>query len=456
MLSLVVITLVVLISIVNAIDTTTISTVNINSIFNDINVCNDLMHIKREYSRFHRIGSIEEDGRSLSNSGMKHTVVFAVKQNFKALEEKLYDVSTPKSSNYRNHLSRDEVSKIGSNPTDANAVLRILSSIEGLEILSSTIGNEYITCRGDVQLFETLFKSKFSKFTYKDESAIRMKDYSLPKCLSDLVGGVLNVVDLPFDFEKSSRAKAMTPTADDSNHRNLAAASNQTTSPTTSPTYSPGAPTPVPTFSPTSFPSFNGIPVPPDCVTGLYGSTYCNNFTTIASPQFISFLYNISSNDGSTSVSQGVYEDSQLISIADLQEFEVTFGLPQENITSINGGTEPGPCTAGFSECGEANLDVQYLTALAQNTPTETWWYDNTITTLFNSFIIQMANSTDPPLVMSMSYAWYEAVYTSEQLTLWNTEACKLGIQGVTILAAAGDAGVAGPLGGFEGPSFCG
>jgi subtilase family serine protease len=67
-----------------------------------------------------------------------------------------------------------------------------------------------------------------------------------------------------------------------------------------------------------------------------------------------------------------------------------------------------------------------------------------------------MANSADPPLVMSMSYAWYEAVYTSEQLSLWNTEACKLGIQGVTILAAAGDAGVAGPLGGSQGSSFCG
>ena len=621
MLSLLVITLVMLISIVKV-----LSTININ-IFNDINVCNDPIHyIKREYSRFHRLGSIQEDGRSLSNSGLKHTVIFAIKQNSKALEEKLYDVSTPKSSNYRNHLSRDEVSKIGTNPTDANTVLRILSSIEGLEILSSTIDNEYITCRGDVQLFETLFQSKFSKFTYKEESALRMKEYSLPKCLSDLVGGVLNVVDLPFDLEKSSRAKAMTPTASDKNRRNLAATSNQLTSPTlaptftagsptpepsstptylpfkptpvptstptflagsptpepsSTPTYLPGKPTPVPTnaptfiagsptpepsssptfltdkptpiptfaptflagkptplptlsptygvgkptplptpsptlaptfnstnsptsptvstavptiqptsptlaptlnstnsptsptvstavptnkptfptistFSPTSFPSFNGVPVPPGCVTGLYGSTYCNNLTTIASPQFISFIYNINSNNGSTLVSQGVYEDSQLISIADLQEFEITFGLPQESITAINGGTEPGPCTAGFSECGEANLDVQYLTALAQNSPTETWWYDNTITTLFNSFIIQMANSANPPLVMSMSYGWYEGVYTSEQLTLWNTEACKLGIQGVTILAAAGDAGVAGPLGGSQGSSFCG
>jgi len=181
------------------------SSSSINSIFNDINVCNDPTHyIKREYSRFHRLGSIQEDGRSLSNSGIKHTVIFAIKQNIKSI-------------NYRNHLSRDEVSKIGTNPTNANEVLRILSSIEGLEILSSTVGNEYITCRGDVHLFETLFQSKFIKFTYKGESALRMKEYSLPKCLSDLVGGVLNVVDLPFDFEKSSRAKTLTPTTSNSN-----------------------------------------------------------------------------------------------------------------------------------------------------------------------------------------------------------------------------------------------
>ena len=106
--------------------------------------------------------------------------------------------------------------------------------------------------------------------------------------------------------------------------------------------------------------------------------------------------------------------------------------------------------------CGEANLDAQYLTSIAQNIPTETWWYDDAITNMFNGFIIQMANSSDPPLVVSMSYAWYEAVYTSEQLNQWNIEAMKLGIQGVTILAAAGDAGVAGPHGGFDGAAYCG
>jgi len=426
------------------------------SVFSSISSCKDTTYIHREKSRFNRLPFInEEDRSSLSvNKYDKHTVIFAVKQNYDEIEKKLFDVSTPSSINYRKHLSREEVGEICINPHHVDQVLDILSSINGLEIVSKTLNGEYIAVKGNIELFEDMFQSSFHKFTHKDEISIRMKEYSLPKCLSDIVGGVLNVVDLPFDFEKSSKAKTKTPSisSNEERRRNLqdqvAAALSPTRSPTRSPTYTPGAPT--------SSPSFNGIPVPSGCFTGDYGSTYCDNLTTIASPQFVSALCNINNNTGIPTVSQAVYEDGQTISIADLQQFETTFGLPLETIIGVNGGIEDDACSQGFDYCGEANLDAQYLTALAQNIPTETWWYDQTITNLFNGFIIQMANSTDPPLVMSMSYAWYEAVYTSEQLNQWNTEAMKLGIQGVTFLAAAGDAGVAGPLGGYEGSSFCG
>jgi subtilase family serine protease len=465
------------------------------SIYSSISSCKDSTYIHREKSRFIGIPFINEESTSSSSSSSssssylsiskydKHIVIFAVKQNYDELEKKLFDVSIPSSINYRKHLTREEVGAISINPSYVDQVLNILSSIDGLEIISKTIDGEYITVQGNVELFEAMFQSSFHKFTYKEESAIRMKEYSLPKCLSDVVGGVLNVVDLPFDFEKSSKAKTKTPSTSfsEKHHRNLqtqvtptkaptrsptqkptlaptrSPTQKPTLAPTRSPTYTPGVPTPEPSFQPTSFPTFNGIPVPTGCTTGAYGSTYCDSLTTIASPQFVSALFNIQNNTGVPSISQAVYEDGQTISIADLNQFQTTFGLPLETIIAVNGGgTESEPCFQGFSGCGEANLDAQYLTALAQNIPTETWWYDNTISNLFNGFIIQMANSTDPPLVMSISYAWYEAVYTSEQLNQWNTEAMKLGIQGVTILAAAGDAGVAGPFGGFEGPSYCG
>jgi tripeptidyl-peptidase-1 len=379
----------------------------------------------------------EESSSSLSISKKdNHIVIFALKQNFDKLEKKLYDVSTPSSVNYRKHLSRQEVGAISINPNHLNQLLSILSSINGLTIISKTMDGEYITVKGNVELFEAMFQSLFHKFTHEDKSAIRMKEYSLPKCLSDIVGGVLNVVDLPFDFEKSSKAKIWTPpTSSEGPHQNIQAG--------------------VPSFQPTSFPTFNGVPVYENCTAGDYGSSYCTNFT-IASPQLVSALFNINNNTGIPTVSQAVYEHSQTISIADLHQFETAFGLPLQNITEVNNGTEYGPCTQGMNLCGEANLDVQILTAIAQNIPTQTWWYDDAITNMFNGFIIQMANSTDPPLVMSMSYAWYEGVYTSEQLLQWNTEAIKLGIIGVTILSSAGDQGVSGPWGGSKGSSFCG
>jgi len=163
-------------------------------------------------------------------------VIFAIKQNYEALESKLYDVSFPKSNNFRQHLSRQEVNKISIDISRSQKVIDILSSINGIEIISTTIDKEYIVVRGSIELFEMVFQSTFYKYTYKDESALRMRQYSLPKCLSDIVAGVLNLVDLPFDFEKRSRAKTKTPIDEDINRN---AATPSTTSTTSTPSIAP-------------------------------------------------------------------------------------------------------------------------------------------------------------------------------------------------------------------------
>ena len=115
----------------------------------------------------------------------------------------------------------------------------------------------------------------------------------------------MNVVDLPFDFEKSSKAKIWTPSSKEP-HRKLKA--EDTAAPTTI----------KPSFQPTSFPTFNGVPVYDNCTAGDYGSSYCNNLTTIASPQLVSALSNINNNTGIPSVSQAVYQHLQTISIISL------------------------------------------------------------------------------------------------------------------------------------------
>jgi hypothetical protein len=110
-----------------------------------------------------------------------------------------------------------------------------------------------------------MFQSQFSSYTYKNDKAIRMKDYALPGCLHDRVSLVMNLIDMPFDLQKESRLSSM-------------AASKISSS-----------------SSPSS--SCTSYPAPQTCQIGS---------TIYASPYFINKIYNIKSNTGSSKVSQGI------------------------------------------------------------------------------------------------------------------------------------------------------
>lgn len=143
-----------------------------------------------------------------------------------------------------------------------------------------------------------------------------------------------------------------------------------------------------------------------------------------------------------------MYESlTQYYSLADLSTFETNFSLPQQsnNIINVGNGYTTGPCI-NPNNCLEANLDIQYLTGLSQVTPTTGWFVSRNGTNSFSAWIISMANTKQPPLVMSISYGGYESAYTSGELNQWNTEAMILGTMGVTIVVSAGDQGVSGDL----------
>jgi len=101
---------------------------------------------------------------------------------------------------------------------------------------------------------------------------------------------------------------------------------------------------------------------------------------------------------------------------------------------------------------GEATLDIQYQTTIAQNA---TQWYTSSPQWLF-AYTIQMQNLPIFPLVHSISYGWNEAqqcnpaVFTnctlrnisSEAYTKrTNIEFLKMGLMGMTIVVASGDSG---------------
>jgi subtilase family serine protease len=104
-------------------------------------------------------------------------------------------------------------------------------------------------------------------------------------------------------------------------------------------------------------------------------------------------------------------------------------------------------------DCAEANLDTEYLMAISQNVPT-TYWYKEEVyeSSTFVNWLVEVADTLNPPKVISISYGMGEHYMAVHEVFVFDVEARKLALQGVTLIAAAGDSGVAGD----EEPSLCG
>merc|ERR1712137_726047 len=155
-------------------------------------------------------------------------------------------------------------------------------------------------------------------------------------------------------------------------------------------------------------------------------------------------LYNMGTNPLVTNMSatQSVVEfEEQYYSVKDLQEFFILMGLPRD-ATVVEIGPNPSP--AG----GEANLDIQWIMAMAPGAPTYFWSVraksDAEIDHIL-TWCYEIGNYTNPPLVNSLSYGMTEGnvdkYLGSGYLNRTNTELQKLALQGLTIIIADGDTG---------------
>jgi tripeptidyl-peptidase-1 len=160
-------------------------------------------------------------------------------------------------------------------------------------------------------------------------------------------------------------------------------------------------------------------------------------------PAGLKSFYHVSGT-GASDVSQAVFESlGQYTSPSDLASFESHFGLSSEKVAKDIGGHETGfMCSLNPNNCAEANLDVQYMMAISPVTP-ETYWYESNQNTPFESWIEAVASTPNPPLVHSISYGSIEPEVASSVADTFNTEAMRLGAQGVTIFVSSGDDGVA-------------
>ena len=321
-----------------------------------------------------------------------HEVVFMIQQrNMDELTRILHDVSDPESENYGQHMTMKEVVEMTSNPEGRNIVLSYLQ-MNGATMISETINGEYITATAPISVWERLFNTDFYTFHQtqtdgKIEAIIRAEDYSIPVELGPHVMHVLNTIDTPL----------ITHSSKDGSHR----------------VKKPTAKTEKSKFR-------------------LAGDWQA------VSPRKIRIFYNMSNYQGSEKSTQAIYTTAeQNFSPKDLTRLQTEYSLKIQSAIPINGHDNDTVCVVNHSQCGESNLDIQYIMATSQVSPSYHWYVPGD----FTYFLILVAEMVNPPLVLSISWGAYENLVSPGGHDAFTFQAIKLGVMGITIFVASGDDG---------------
>ena len=248
------------------------------------------------------------------SAGTSHDVVFAIKQkNIPEMKDLLMKVSDPDSSEYGKYLNRRQVAEMSSNPEATQSIIEHLQRI-GAEVIHKVKYGEYITARAPLSTWEEMFSTEFHSYERRENGKviIRAMHYSLPEHLKDHVAAVFNTVQFPVVRKRLTPMKKL-----DENSR------------------------------------------------------------TYMTPIKLQDFYNIPDNIDSSIVSQSVFEAcDQTYSPIDLNLFQSFYSLYHKPLAmEVGMAGNDNACTEDADNCGEANLDVEYLTAIAQRSPTTFWYY---------------------------------------------------------------------------------
>eukprot|EP01038_Epipyxis_sp_PR26KG_P012461 gene12461-16714_t len=322
---------------------------------------------------------IVSHGRAASNS--IHQVTFAIEQkNLDILSEILDKISDPENPDYTKYLSRSEVASLTSNLDSTKYVTDYLSRNDEIVITKISLHGEYIQASAPVRVWEKMFDTTFHSFHHQAKSNIRFlrtNKYSLPIELVDHVQTVFETVQFPAPL------------------------------------------------------AFNSV------------QTQQTDSTSSVTPNLLKSFYGIQ-NFFHDTVSQAVLATlNNSFSPSDLTSFQQKFSLASTPVTTVIGGHAYNEACL-FQEgarCQEANLDVQYIKAVAQNISTTFIYVDES--DLWTKWLTSVAEMSSPPSVISISYGNYEQDISTSYIRPFSIEAQKLAVQGVTILAASGDYGTA-------------
>ncbi|KAI0628873.1 family S53 protease [Trametes polyzona] len=324
-----------------------------------------------------------------------------VQNNFAELEQRLYDVSTPSSANYGNHLSKEEVEQyIAPKPDSVEAVNAWLKE-NGLDAHSISPAGDWLAFEVPVSKANELFDADFSVFTHEETGleAIRTLSYSIPAELQ----GHLDLVHPTVTFPNP---KAHLPVVSSP----VRAAQNLTGR---------------------AIPSSCASTITPACLQDIYGIP-----TTKAT-------------QSSNKLAVSGFID-QFANEADLETFLGKFRKDISSSTTftlqtLDGGeNDQDPSDAGV----EANLDIQYTVGLATGVPTTFIsvgddFQDGDLEG-FLDIINFLLGQSSPPQVLTTSYGQNENTISAKLANQLCNAYAQLGARGVSILFASGDGGVAG------------
>lgn len=325
-----------------------------------------------------------------------------VQSNPGGLEEALYDVSTPSSPVYGQHLSKEEAAQFVAPSPEAVSAVNAWLQENDITATTLTPAGDWVEFQIPVSKANEIFNADYSVFKHEStgKQTIRTLSYSIPEELTDHVAIVH-------------------PT-------------------TTFPTYKAS----LPAFRKVSSRAAN---------TGVTdAASSCADTIT---PACLQSLYNIPSTPATqTSNTLGVSGFSdQYANQADLATFLETYRTDMSSDTTftvetLDGGSDPQD---GSDAGDEANLDTQYTVGLATDVPVVFISVgENTNDGDLDGFldIINYLLAQDaPPQVLTTSYGSSESdVPIAMAENLCNAYA-QLGARGVSILFASGDGGVSGP-----------
>eukprot|EP00741_Cyanophora_paradoxa_P005383 tig00000881_g5221.t1 len=327
------------------------------------------------------------------------SLIFAVKQsNLDALERKFWAVSDPKSPSYGKFLSLEELSALVGRPESTKTVKTWISSFGVKDAdMHVPMTGDFVKARVPCSVAREMLQADFHEFEHI-ESGIRTHNalsYSVPLDIADhldFVGGISK-------FHRIQRLAGRT--------------------------YDLEAP-----------PNGGAPPTVDD---------------RIVTPQVLVDFYNINPNTATSSKgSQSVFESlGQYYSPADLKAFFTKFGIPQMKVAKVIGPNKE------YNPGGEANLDIQYIMAVAVNVPT--WFWSITASETSDPFLEYMtalSDHPDAPLVHSFSYGGIESMVGAAAVNRINVEFQKGGVRGLSFVFASGDDGVASYMA-REDPSKC-